>query len=586
MRKLLITICIFITLLSLTGCNDYDLKKPLAKIENRVITIGDFVEYYMRATKNGRPVSIPEMNTKNDVKEFLHTLLIKDALVIEAENRGLYEREDFIRKLNRKQSNIAIEDLEKTITAGIEVTDEECMDFYRHISKELVVNAISFNTKKVAQEALERIRNGEEFDKIAREYDPYWSETGKAKEGVLTYSFHEGIAETMELKEGQVSEIIKVPTEPGYVIFKVIEVKPREVEPYEETKKGIKRYIEGYKKRKVIEEYQNRLLEEYDFEIYEDNVRIAIDGTDEDIRKATEEKVILAKIDDEYLTFDMLFPTGEPSELFNKVKEESKEEAFESLLEIIRKGAKNKLFKKRALELKGYEKPEYQKELKDLKEEWAIDTLYEEDFRPTIEEPTDEEIREYYYKNKEWYDDPAEVTTYIIKVENEDIANEVYEKAVGGEDFNELVKKYSIDEPSKKHNGLMILLEDDEDYPEIFKSAFESEIGDITPPVEASDSSGYYIIKLVNKKPRKEHSIEEDNIYRKVKRDLIHEIETSEDVDAKCREWMESILNKYEYEIYKENFDETLRAVRDKIKERGPVPVIEPTKKKKRKILY
>jgi parvulin-like peptidyl-prolyl isomerase len=585
MRRLIIVILISIALMAIYGCRDYDVKKPIISVGGKITTIEDFVNYYLTATKNGRPQSIPEMKTTDDVKTFLNTLMLKDALVLEAEARGLYEKEDFLKQYEDKKTSMAIDALEKTVTAGIKVTDEEVMDFYKHIDRTIVAYGIYLDTKKMANEALERLKNGAKFEDVAKDYDAFWKTQNKPSEREFSYSLDEGTQELFKLNVGEMTGIIEIPNSFGYVILKAVKINPQEVDPFNDVKENIKSFIKQYKSDQLLSSYSIKLVEEYPFEIYENNLRISIDGTDQDMINAAKNKLPIAKAGDETVTFDEIFIDGLPSPLFIKVRSESKEEAYKSLVDMLRKEAGSRFFQKRAIDLKGWKKPEYQKELRNFKEEYAIDTLYATDFKPTVPVPTDEQIRAYYEKNKDWYNDPAEVTIIMIKTKDLNTANEVYNRVNAGEDIRNLVKKYSIDERSKYYGGMADFLEDDEEYPEVFKAAFAHKIGDLITPFEAKDGSGYYIVRVINRNEIRYHTIDEKATYDSAKLDLQDDIESSPEIDTKCRTWMESILNKYEHKIFEKNLNEALKAVKKACEERGPIPEIKPTTERKRKVL-
>jgi len=585
MRRLLITILIGIALISIYGCKDYDVKKPITVVGDRVTSIEEFVNYYLNATKNGRPQSIPEMKTTEDVKTFLKTLMIKDALVLEAESRGLFENEDFKKQYEEKKISMAINNLQKTVTAGVKVSDDEVMDFYKHLDRSITAYGIFCDTKKMANEAIKRIKNGEKFEDVAKDYDQFWKTQNKPNEREFTYILDEGIQELFKLNIGETTGVIEIPNNFGYVILKVVKITPKEIEPFEDIKEDIRQYIEENKSNRLISAYNEKLTEEYAFEIYENNLRISIDGTDQDMINAAKDKLPVARIGDETVTFDEIFYEGQASELFKKVRSESKDEAYESLVDMLKSDGGARLFRKKAVELKGWEKPEYQKELRDFKEEWAVDTLYAMDFKPTVPVPTDEQIRAYYEKHKDFYNDPAEVTVVMIKTKDLNTANEVYNRVNAGEEIKDLVKKYSIDKRSKNFGGMAVFLEDDEDYPEVFKEAFAKKPGDLIAPFAAKDGSGYYVVKVLSRTEKKYHTIDEQTTYDSVKFDLQEDIETGPEIDAKCKVWMESILNKYEHKIFEENLKEALKAIKKACEERGPVAEIKPTTERKRKVL-
>ncbi len=79
-----------------------------------------------------------------------------------------------------------------------------------------------------------------------------------------------------------------------------------------------------------------------------------------------------------------------------------------------------------------------------------------------------------------------------VLVEDEAVANEVYEKAVGGADFDALVKEYGMD-PGMTENPEGYVFTKGEMVEEFEKAAFEAAEGEITKPVKTT--YGYHIIK-------------------------------------------------------------------------------------------
>lgn len=79
-----------------------------------------------------------------------------------------------------------------------------------------------------------------------------------------------------------------------------------------------------------------------------------------------------------------------------------------------------------------------------------------------------------------------------VLVEDEAMAKEVYEKAVGGEDFDELVKYYGMD-PGMVENPNGYVFTKGEMVEEFEKATFAAKEGEITKPVKTD--FGYHIIK-------------------------------------------------------------------------------------------
>ncbi|MDR2919566.1 MAG: peptidyl-prolyl cis-trans isomerase [Tannerella sp.] len=95
-------------------------------------------------------------------------------------------------------------------------------------------------------------------------------------------------------------------------------------------------------------------------------------------------------------------------------------------------------------------------------------------------------------------------------------ANEVYEKAIGGEDFDELAKTYSVDKNTADEGGVLPYFGLGEMVSPFEKAAFAlSNVGEISKPVKSR--YGYHIIKLLDHKERLPYIEVERNIYLTMK---------------------------------------------------------------------
>lgn len=95
-------------------------------------------------------------------------------------------------------------------------------------------------------------------------------------------------------------------------------------------------------------------------------------------------------------------------------------------------------------------------------------------------------------------------------------ANEIYEKAIAGEDFGELAKTYSTDKNSAEEGGALPYFGLGEMVLDFEKAAFAlNNIGEISKPVKTR--YGYHIIKLLDHKERAPYIDAERNIYLEMK---------------------------------------------------------------------
>jgi parvulin-like peptidyl-prolyl isomerase len=104
---------------------------------------------------------------------------------------------------------------------------------------------------------------------------------------------------------------------------------------------------------------------------------------------------------------------------------------------------------------------------------------------------SDEEIEQYYKKNKQNYIQPASRDVRHILVKKKALAESLYQRAKSGENFAALAKKHSTDPGTKKQGGKYLAAKG-RNVPEFDKAAFALKTGEISQPVKTS--YGWHVI--------------------------------------------------------------------------------------------
>lgn len=158
------------------------------------------------------------------------------------------------------------------------------------------------------------------------------------------------------------------------------------------------------------------------------------------------------------------------------------------------------------------------KTLKDLEAEYRKQILNERimnlELRPNIVPATDEEIKDYYQKNKKQMYSPEKikVSHILIRINLKDSLSEqtrikrktgnILKRAINRENFTKLAEKYSDDTVSAPLGGNIGWISPDEWLPEIDHIIFKLKKGQIAKTLLQS-RQGWHIVKVTDKKLKK-----------------------------------------------------------------------------------
>lgn len=154
---------------------------------------------------------------------------------------------------------------------------------------------------------------------------------------------------------------------------------------------------------------------------------------------------------------------------------------------------------------------------------------------------TDEEVKKYYEDNKENFKEEGTVSAKHILVDTEEQAKEIHEEISSEKiSFEDAAMKYSSC-PSKEEGGNLGVFKKGMMVPEFEEVAFNSEVGNVSAPVQTQ--FGYHLILVENKNEAKEKSFDEVKAsvvnqltqvaQQKKYADLVVELENKYGVDRK-----------------------------------------------------
>jgi peptidyl-prolyl cis-trans isomerase C len=120
---------------------------------------------------------------------------------------------------------------------------------------------------------------------------------------------------------------------------------------------------------------------------------------------------------------------------------------------------------------------------------------------------SDEEIREFYEKNKDKITKGTQFRASHILVATEEEANSIYDRIMKGESFATLAKEYSLDKVSAEKGGDLGYFGSGRMVPEFERALIGMKKGEISKPVRTR--FGYHIIKLTDIKKGKPATFED-----------------------------------------------------------------------------
>ena len=228
--------------------------------------------------------SLPEMAKQffqgpEGTSRFVDELVKKEMLYLEAKKMGLDKNKDFERKVEDfKKITLINELLQKEIEATSQVSEKDAADYYNsHKDDFMLRNQIKLSQIVVlnegdAKKALEKLKNGEDFAKVAAEVS---TDKKSAKSGGGMGSFKKGeLAPEIEdavfkSRKGEVGMPVKL--KDGIHIFKVTDVKGTIVD-YDKVKGMIMQRLTAEKQKSNFDKYIDGLKKNYKADINKDEL--------------------------------------------------------------------------------------------------------------------------------------------------------------------------------------------------------------------------------------------------------------------------------------------------------------------------
>ena len=120
---------------------------------------------------------------------------------------------------------------------------------------------------------------------------------------------------------------------------------------------------------------------------------------------------------------------------------------------------------------------------------------------------TDQQIEDYYNKNKQRFAQPERRDLRIVLTKGEAKAEQAKAALEGGGSWKAIAKRYSIDQASKNQGGALLAVAEGQQEPALDKAVFAAEKGKLTGPVKTQ--FGFYVFEVTKVTPKSQQTLEQ-----------------------------------------------------------------------------
>ncbi len=553
-----IFIAILLSLVFVLGCSKRE-DKPVAKIGDHIITIGDLEKTYLSISKSARP----NLTTPEEKQRFLRDVVNKEILRMEAEKRGLDETPEAIQAYQSAMRSAAWQAYyEDNIRSKVKLTDEQLKNLYERQKYNLRISWILLRSKALADEVASRIAKGESFEDLAREYslDPSrdaGGDYGIKPLGVMPEQVQQKI---YSMNVGEVAG--PLPYDDFWVFIKLNSKEEAQVQSFEEMRKGLESLARMCQENSIQRKLAAKLRQTYEVTVNDEVVELFVRKLEQLRSSGTYDPSALPDFSDEEKARVLArFKGGEWNlgTLIEKLAGQTGASYFprridvETVKSVVTDLVTAEIW---SLDLssKGYEKREDVKRIADkAREEAAVTQLHDEIVKDVT--VSEESLRDFYEKSKEQFKTDLTFRLGIIVVDTEEDAKMAFNELKAGKDFGKVAMERSKERISAEKQGELpraLSARDLEPFPDVQQLVMKMKVGEYSEPIPVPQGfgpEGYMILKLID---RMEPRI---LTYDEIKNRLRMRVTIMEQ-DRAFEEWMKRTLDEYKAELYPAALDE------------------------------
>jgi len=551
MRSRYLTILLIALAMSISaGCSKND-NPTLAKVGDFEIKFDDYYQRYGNWRLN--PVSAEdEFNKKKDL---LDSMVILRILINAAYEKNIDKLEELSRTILANRNRFLLDALYKEkIARESEPSDAEVKEFYNRLEFQVRASHILVETLDTANMILEKLKNGENFEKLAYDYsiDP----SAKRNRGDLGYFLWGAMIEEFQIQAfsmqpGEISPPVK--TDYGYHIIKVVDRTPNDLrQDFDKMKDSLAVQLKGINVRRKLAEFLEDIKTRYNVkidsgtceylmykrsELYPPELLAQIPKNDFDLETLdrNEKELVLATWDGgqisllEYFSLARRLPANARPNF----------DDYAGLTEFIFRLKTEEILALEATKI-GLDQNNYFKmQFKRFKEQTMAEIM-KLDSIPQLPPPTEEDARVYFETNPKEFTQPMKIHVFEIQLSDEIKANEIKKQIKSLTQFKEKAMDLT-ERPGKRSVGGDLQYIEHQWYPEIFDLAQKTSAGNLAGPVLSRGK--YSLIWVSDKLP------EQIKDFLSVKNEILTKLD-QEVKSESFRRWVGDQKEKNKIEYY------------------------------------
>jgi peptidyl-prolyl cis-trans isomerase C len=542
-KKRAIVLCAFASLVCglWWGCSKSG-SKTLAIVGDYEITADELNDFF-----NPRwtyPTAQEEFEKR---REALDSLIMMRLLIQAAYEKNIDKMEEIARSVLAFKDRFLIEThWERQLADKAEPSEAELKEFYKRLEYKVRASHILVSNVDTAQMLLERIKNGENFEKLAYEYSI--DNTAKRNKGDLGYFLWGDMVDEFQqaafsMQPGEISPPIK--SKFGYHIIKVVDRLPNETRTdFESMKESLVDRVRSYNLMRRADEYYKELRAKYPITIdtttcqyllhkreimYPPMLLKNLPRNDFDLEQLdrNERELVIATWDGGQLTvYEYLTLAGKQIPLKTRPDFDN----YDSLAVTVFRLKVNDILTVEAHRNGVDNDPKYLNTLKRFKEMTMAETM-REDSIPLPPPPDEAMLRQYYEEHPEEFTVPAKVHIHEILLSDELTAQRLKKEIKSLEEFKKTAEKMTERGGKRIGGGDLGYIQGGGSFSNIFDAAWKTSVGAIGGPVIIDGKySIFYVVDKIDAELKD---------YLGMKRDIMQRIVNQQKKEA-FEKWLEA----------------------------------------------